>query len=114
MLNRRKYMRLAREYPIEYGPVSALFSQGPLTASRAKNVSGSGVLFSAVEQLIIGSTIMVSIHIHGWMLEDGAQVPTTDQNAVLQLNVIAEVVRVEYDPATGAYRTGARFVGRVH
>ena len=114
MRNQRKYMRLAREYRIEYGPFSSLFSEHSLKPTLAKNVSGGGVLFGTDEELQLGSKIVLSIHIAGWKHNDGTYIPENELNTALQLKAIAEIVRVEQDSATGMYRTGARFVGRIH
>lgn len=114
MLNTRQYTRLTKDYRIEYGPFSALFSENGLTAAMVKNVSGGGLLFGAYEELQIGSKIVLSIYVTGWKQEDGSYVPVPDHAAELQLKAIAEIVRVEHDKESGYYRTGARFVGRVH
>jgi len=112
--NRRKYMRLAREYRIEYGPFSSLFSEHALRPTWAKNVSGGGVLFGTDEELPIGSKIVLSIQVSEWKQADGTYIATPGADTELQLKAIAEVVRVEYDSDSGIFRTGARFVGRVH
>lgn len=114
MHNRSYYKRIAREYRLEYGPYAALFSEAVFKTTRVKNVSGSGVLFSAYEELPIGSKIVLSIHVSGWKLENGSHVPCADHGSELHLRAIAEIVRVEYDHHTCNYRTGARFVGRLH
>ncbi len=114
MLNRRQYTRITRDYRLEYGPFAAVFFPAPLTATRVKNVSGSGVLFSAHEQLPVGSKIVMSIYVSGWKQENGSPVPCPDHGSELHLQAIAEIVRVEHDEDTGCYRTGARFVGRLH
>jgi c-di-GMP-binding flagellar brake protein YcgR len=113
MNNSRKYMRISREYRIEYGPFSGLFSNAAFKTTHAKNVSGGGVLFSADEALVIGSKIVLLIHVSGWKQHNGAYIPCPDDGTELQLNAIAEIVRVEHDQQTGSYRTGARFVGRL-
>jgi len=107
-------MRIARDYRLEYGPYAALFSEAVFKTTRVKNVSGSGVLFSAYEELPIGSKILLSIHVSGWKQENGSHVPCADHDTELHLRAIAEIVRVEHDLDTGSYRTGARFVGRLH
>jgi hypothetical protein len=114
MLNTRQYKRLTKDYRIEYGPFSTLFSENSLKATMVKNVSGGGVLFGAYEELPIGSKIFLSIYVSGWRQEDGTYIPVPDHAAELQLKAIAEIVRVEHDNESGYYRTGARFVGRVH
>lgn len=114
MLSTRKYKRLSKEYCIEYGPITALFSDHNLKTAMVKNVSGGGVLFGADEPLALGSQIVLLIHVTGWRQEDGTFTPIPDSASELQLKVIAEVVRVEHDQDLGYYRTGARFVGRVH
>jgi hypothetical protein len=114
MLNTRKYKRLSKEYQVEYGPISALFSENNLKSTRVKNVSGGGVLFGADEELLLGSQIILSIHVTGWRQENGTFIPVVDRASELCLKIIAEIVRVEHDPELGYYRTGARFVGRVH
>ena len=114
MLNTRQYTRLTKDYRIEYGPFSALFSENSLKAAMVKNVSGGGVLFGAYEDLPVGSKIILSIYVTGWRQEDGSCIPVPDHAAELQLKAIAEIVRVEHDKESGYYRTGARFVGRVH
>ncbi len=114
MLNTRKYQRLSKEYHVEYGPVSALFSENNLKSTRVKNLSGGGLLFSADEELVIGSQIVLFIHVTGWRQEDGSFIPISDRTSEMQLKTIAEIVRVEHDPDLGYYRTGARFVGRIH
>lgn len=114
MITIRKYTRLTKDYRIEYGPFSALFSESSLKATMVKNVSGGGVLFGAYEELPVGSKIILSIYVTGWRQEDGTHVPVPDHAAELQLKAIAEIVRVEHDKDFGYYRTGARFVGRVH
>jgi len=107
-------MRLAKEYRIEYGPYSSIFSEQAMKKTVVKNVSGGGVLFAAFEELAPGSKIVLSIHVTGWRQEDGIFVPVPDKKADLNLKAIAEIVRVEHDPDTGCFRTGARFVGRLH
>jgi hypothetical protein len=114
MPNAKKFSRLSKDYRIEYGPFSTLFSEDNLKATRVKNVSASGVLFSADEELQLGSKIVLSIHVTGWRQEELHSAPVPENTSVLQLKAIAEVVRVEHDPESGRYRTGARFVGRVH
>jgi len=114
MYTSRKYMRIVREYRIEYGPFSSLFTKSVFKTTHAKNVSGGGVLFSAEEALDIGSKIVLLIHVNGWKQEMGSYVPCADHGSELQFNAIAEIVRVEHDQQTGVYRTGARFVGRLH
>ena len=79
-----------------------------------KNVSGGGVLFGADEAFTLGSKIVISIYVTGWRQHDGTFVPVPDHDSELLLKAIAEIVRVEHDPDAGYYRTGARFVGRVH
>jgi len=113
MEKRRKFLRLAREYRVEYGPLSALFSGERLKTAIAKNISGGGVLFSAHEELAVGSKIVLSIYVSGWTDEDGSLVPADDPEAELHFKVIAEIVRVERDDESGDFRIGARFVGRV-
>jgi hypothetical protein len=114
MLNTRKYRRLSKEYQLEYAPVAALFAENTLKASLVKNVSGGGVLFGTDEVLPLGSKIVVFIHITGWRHDDGSYIPVQDPASELRLKAIAEIVRVEQDPDQGFFRTGARFVGRVH
>jgi len=114
MLSAKTCNRLSKDYRIEYGPFSSLFSEDNLKTTRVKNVSASGVLFSADEELQLGSKIVLSIHVTGWRQEDLTSKPIPENASVLQLKAIAEVVRVERDPESGSYRTGARFVGRVH
>jgi len=114
MINTRQYTRLTKDYRIDYGPFSTLFSGHSLTAAMVKNVSAGGVLFGAYHDLPIGSKIVLSMYVNGWRQEDGSYVPVPDHASELQLKAIAEIVRVEHDNESGYYRTGARFVGRVH
>jgi len=113
-MHTRKYKRIAREYRIEYGPFSAIFSASSFKATKVKNLSGGGVLFSADEAFDIGTKLVLVIHIGGWKLENNCCIPSEDHGTELQLKAIAEIVRVEHDLKTGIYRTGARFVGRLY
>ena len=114
MLNTRKYRRLSKEYRVEYGLFSEFLSENTFKTTVVKNVSGGGVLFGADEALTLGCKIVVSIYVTGWRQADGTFVPVPDHDSELQLKAIAEIVRVEHDADAGYYRTGARFVGRVH
>jgi hypothetical protein len=114
MINTRKYQRLSKEYHVEYGPVSDMFEGARLKSSRVKNVSGGGVLFGTDEALEVGSKVFLSILVTGWRNEDGSFIPVPDTTSELRLEAIAEIVRVEHDVERGYYRTGAKFVGRVH
>ena len=89
MLSHRPYARLSKEYLVEYGPYSALFSNYNLKPATVKNVSGSGVLFRADEHLAVGSKIFLTIHVSGWKQDNGACLPVADQASVLLLNAIA-------------------------
>ena len=50
MINTRQYTRLTKDYRIEYGPFSTLFSGNSLKAAMVKNVSAGGVLFGAYDE----------------------------------------------------------------
>ena len=114
MINTRKYKRLSKEYRVEYGLFSEFLSENKFKTTVVKNLSGGGVLFGTDQALTLGSKIVVSIYVTGWRQPDGTFVPVPDSDSELQLKAIAEIVRVEHDPDAGYYRTGARFVGRVH
>lgn len=111
MYDRRCLQRQVNGDHIEYKPFSALFYGGVPTAARLKNISGSGVLFAAREHLPVGSQLVMSICLAGRMDSSESGPPGAEPQ---RFEAIAEVVRVEHDPQSGIFRTGARFVGRVH
>ncbi|MEI6126780.1 MAG: hypothetical protein WCQ99_09550 [Pseudomonadota bacterium] len=114
MDERRKNIRLEKEYHLEYGPFSALINQDALKSSSLVNLSSGGVMFCADESFPVGAQLFLKIHIAGWAHENGAPAKVEDTGSELVLRTIAEVLRVDFDAAIKCYFIGAKFLGEVH
>jgi len=113
MRERREYMRLCKEYQLQYGPVSALVRHECLRSGAAKNIGSGGLLFAADESLPLGAQLYLRISIPGWKQELGHAKKTDQIGSSLELKTIAEVLRVDYDVSTRRFVIGARFLGQV-
>jgi len=113
MHERRECIRLAKDYLLQYGPVSALLHHEDLRAGAAHNLGSGGLLFSADESLPVGAQLYLSISIAGWSRELGHVQKTDRAGQALELRTIAEVLRVDYDVSAQRFVIGARFLGQV-
>lgn len=108
----RKFLRAEADYRVEYGPFPPAPDMSDLKPGAIKNISGGGLLFNTREPLPVGDQIVIRIHLTGWRPEGDDWVETGDQTEH-PLTTIAEVIRCESDPTSGAYQVGVKFLGRV-
>lgn len=113
MDDRRKKIRLTKQYRLEYGLFSALVNKDTLKSSSLVNLSGSGVLFGADVSFPVGAQLFLKIYIDGWVHEDGEAEKVEGSGSELLLKTIAEVLRVDFDAAVKSYFIGAKFLGEV-
>jgi len=113
MLDRRTRKRLSKQYHIEYGPLTALTHPDELKSGTLMNLSAEGVQFASDISFPPAAQLFIKIYVTGWRDEQGTVRQAEEPHAQLLLKTIAEIVRVDADPATGNYLVAAKFLGKV-
>jgi len=109
----RRYLRLTKEYRVEYGPFPASGPDDELRTGVIRNIGGGGLLFQSDEDFPVGSHLILKTYIDGWRQEGGDLVEAKDPAQEARITAIAEVLRSEYQSGAGIYHVAVRFLGRI-
>ena len=109
----RRFLRLDKDYRVEYGPFPLRGRDDELKPSLIKNIGGGGLMFHSAEPIPVGRQIILKIHLTGWRQDGDEIVESETGDAEVLLTAIAEVNRSEFNPDGGYYTIGAEFLGRV-
>ena len=113
MTDLRRFLRVAKEYQVEYGPFPQTGQSGPLKPSVVTNIGGGGLLFNSEETIEVGSQLLLRIFVPGWRRQGDEIVESPDENEVAVISAIAEVRHVDFDQEKTCYSVGVQFLGRV-
>lgn len=113
MVEVRRYLRLAKEYRVEYGPFPLSGRDDELRPTTIINIGGGGLLFRSTEDFPIGRHLILKTYIVGWR-QDGQDLAESDDPAQeARITAIAEVLRSDYNPGEGCYHVAVQFLGRI-
>lgn len=113
MVELRRFLRLSKEYRLEYGPFPPSGGDKPLQTSVIKNIGGGGLLFRSEEPFPAGRQLLLKIYLPGWRQEGEEIVEAADPGAEAAISALAQVRRAEFDSSRGGYLVAVEFLGRV-
>ena len=113
MTELRRFLRISKEYRVEYGPFPLSGGDGELKTSRIQNIGGGGLMFQAPEPFPPGRQLLLKIHISGWRQDGEEIIESTDPETEAPVTAIAQVLRSDYNSDEGYYLIGVEFLGRI-
>ena len=109
----RRFLRIATEYRVEYGPFPFQSRDESLKPSVIKNIGGGGLLFVASDPHEVGRQLVLKIYVKGWRLDGDDIVESPDSNQEVPITAIAEVTRCDRAAGQAGWSVGVRFLGRI-
>ncbi len=107
----RRFLRLRKEYRVEYGPFPLSGRDGELQSSLIRNIGGGGLQFYSPESFPEGRQLILRIFISGWRQEGEEMVEA--EGAETLVTAIAQVKRTQFDPDKDSYLVAVEFLGRI-
>ena len=109
----RRFLRVATDYRVEYGPFPLLGEAGELKTSVIKNIGGGGLMFPAPEPIEVGRQLVVRIYLTGWRRDGDDVVESSDPNDEAPVTAMAEVTRLDRFPDEERWAVAVKFLGRI-
>ena len=113
MAELRRYLRLTKEYRVEYGPFPASGRDDEFRTGVIRNIGGGGLLLGSEEDFPVGSHLILKTYINGWREEGDDLIEAEDPAQAARITAIAEVLRSEYQSGPGIFHVAVRFLGRI-
>jgi len=109
----RRFMRIAKDYRLEYGPFPFSGPDDELKTSRIRNIGAGGLMFESTEPLPKGRQLLLKIFINGWRPSGEELVESSDPGSEAMVTAIAQVLRCDPGAESGSFLVGVEFLGRI-
>lgn len=113
MAELRRFLRVAKEYRMEYGPFPFSGRDNEVQPGVIKDIGGGGLMFQSQEPFPEGRQLFFKIFIMGWRLEGDDVVEAEGENTEAAITAIAQVLWSEFDAKEECYKIGVEFLGRI-